>query len=74
MSAYERIRRQQVVREAEGYLELLSAFEDQWHAERLNRDRLAAYRPLDRLHQLVADLQPGALFAGRRAGWQAVAR
>lgn len=41
MSAFERLRRQQLVREAEGYLDLALVFGDQWSLPAALRDRLA---------------------------------
>ncbi len=41
MSAFERLRRQQLVREAEGYLDLALIFGDQWTLPSDIRDRLA---------------------------------
>lgn len=40
MSQIERIRRQQVLREAEGYLDLLMMFADRWPVEQAIRDRV----------------------------------
>ncbi|MFO0871260.1 MAG: hypothetical protein U0935_20235 [Pirellulales bacterium] len=50
MSEYSRIRRQQLVREAEGYLELAGMFADRWPLPRDLRDRLAQ-RALDTLQR-----------------------
>ena len=41
MSGYDRIRRQQAIREAEGYLDLIMVFVDQWPPTPAARDRLA---------------------------------
>ena len=41
MSSYDRVRRQQLLREAEGYLDLILAFADQWPPRAETRDRLA---------------------------------
>jgi Flp pilus assembly protein TadD len=41
VSAFERLRRQQLVREAEGYLDLALVFGDQWTLPQAIRDRLA---------------------------------
>ena len=51
VSAYQRIRRQQLMREAEGYLDLLMVFADQWDPTPESRDRLAQ-RAIDVLSQL----------------------
>ena len=51
VSAYQRIRRQQLMREAEGYLDLLMVFADQWDPTPQSRDRLAQ-RAIDVLSQL----------------------
>ena len=42
MSSYDRVRRQQLLREAEGYLDLIMVFADQWPPRAETRDRLAA--------------------------------
>ena len=60
MTKYQRIRRQQILREAEGYLDLIIAFSDQWPLDPALRDRLAL-RALDALQSLPAG-------AGQRAG------
>ena len=59
MSQYQRIRREQLLREAEGYLDLLMSFPNCWQPRRSVRDQLAQ-RALDTL----ARLDKGA---GRRA-------
>ena len=41
MSGYDRVRRQQVIREAEGYLDLIMVFVDQWPPTSEARDRVA---------------------------------
>ena len=46
MTTYHRIRRQQLLREAEGYLDLIMVFADQWSPTPTARDRLAQ-RALD---------------------------
>lgn len=51
MSRLSIIRRQQMLREAEGYLELISVLADRWPPRELNRDRLAR-RALDLLRPL----------------------
>jgi tetratricopeptide (TPR) repeat protein len=51
VSKYERIRRQQILREAEGYLDLITVVSDQWPLARTVRDRLAQ-RALDVLARL----------------------
>ena len=51
MDNYQRIRRQKILREAEGYLDLIIAFSDQWPLDVTLRDRLAQ-RALDALQRL----------------------
>lgn len=51
MTNYQRIRRQQILREAEGYLDLIIAFSDQWPLDEKLRDCLAR-RALDALQSL----------------------
>ncbi len=51
MPDLQRVRRQQILREAEGYLELLLAFADRWTPTVCNRNRLAQ-RVLDVLGRL----------------------
>jgi hypothetical protein len=41
MNNVERVRRKQIIREAEGYLELISLFEDRWQLDPELRVRLA---------------------------------
>lgn len=41
MTSVERVRRKQIIREAEGYLELISLFEDRWQLDPELRIRLA---------------------------------
>lgn len=53
MSKLERTRRQQLLREAEGYLELLTDCSEQWPVSPAARDRLAE-RALDCLRRLEA--------------------
>lgn len=50
MSETDRTRRQQLLREAEGYLDLATAFSDRWGIKPALRDRLAE-RALDQLRQ-----------------------
>ena len=45
MDNYQRIRRQQILREAEGYLDLIIAFSDQWPLDETLRDRLGSDEP-----------------------------
>jgi tetratricopeptide (TPR) repeat protein len=51
VSAYHRIRRKQLLREAEGYLELITVLEDRWPLSRGRREAVAsrALETLDRL-------------------------
>ena len=51
MTEYKRIRRRQILREAEGYLDLILAFEDRWPPRPVVRDRFAQ-KALDLLQQL----------------------
>ncbi len=51
MADHQRIRRQQLLREVEGYLDLLMVLSDQWPLRRQSRDQLAL-RALDTLSQL----------------------
>lgn len=53
VSEYSRIRRQQLVREAEGYLDLAGMFADRWPLPKDLRDRLAL-RALETLHRTSA--------------------
>ena len=55
MSGYERAGRQQRLREAEGYLDLLMVFADRWPPSLQSRDRLAQ-RALD----ILCELEPSA--------------
>lgn len=55
-TAYERVRRQQLLREAEGYLDLMMVFAEQWSLRPEVRDRLGE-RVLATLEQV--DDQPG---------------
>ncbi len=63
MSSRDRIRRQQILREAEGYLDLAMMFNEAWMLERERRYALAArsLSTLDRLDNDAAD-EPEALF------------
>ena len=58
MSELQRTRRQQLLREAEGYLELIMIFADQWPPHPVSRDRLArrALDTLDRIGDPGVDL------------------
>jgi tetratricopeptide (TPR) repeat protein len=51
MALSDRLRRQQIIREAEGYLDLVAALSDRWPVSPETRDRIAqrALRTLDRL-------------------------
>jgi len=51
VSSYQRIRRQQLQREVEGYLDLLTVFADRWEPSPKNRDRLAQ-RALNQIDNL----------------------
>lgn len=51
MFTYQRIRRKQLLRESEGYLDLATVFADRWPLDTTLRDRLAQ-RALDALVQL----------------------
>ena len=52
MSELQRTRRQQLLQEAEGYLELIMVFADQWPPHPVSRDRLAR-RALDTLDRII---------------------
>lgn len=54
ISTYHRVRRQQMLREAEGYLDLLMVFSDQWPLQPAVRDRLGE-RVLATLDQIDQD-------------------
>lgn len=56
MSGHERVRRQQLLREAEGYLELTTVFADQWCLRPDIRDQLSL-RALDSLDRLGKEYQ-----------------
>ncbi|ADB17085.1 Tetratricopeptide TPR_2 repeat protein [Pirellula staleyi DSM 6068] len=57
MSESQRIRRQQTLREAEGYLDLITVFGDRWPCHPDHRDKLAE-RVLSMLGKI--EMQPGA--------------
>ena len=59
MATYNRIRRQQLLQEAEGYLELASVLSDQFPLSIRSRDRIAQ-RALETLHKLECKVQNGA--------------
>lgn len=59
MSDKQRIRRQQILREAEGYLDLITVFGDRWVPPAQVRDRLA--------ERALATLEGLARFGGSRA-------
>jgi tetratricopeptide (TPR) repeat protein len=54
VSSYSRIRRQQLIQEAEGYLDLAMFFADQWPLDQTKRDRLAE-RALEALGDMPTD-------------------
>lgn len=51
MTSVDRIQRKQLIRAAEGYLDLIMAFDDRWPLEQPNRERLAQ-RALDALEKI----------------------
>lgn len=57
LSTYHRVRRQQLLREAEGYLDLLMVFAEQWPLRPEVRDRIGQ-RVLETLDQLELDHEP----------------
>ena len=63
MSAAERVQRRQLIRAAEGYLDLIMAFDDRWPLEIELRQRLAA-QAVDALDKIKAPLghKPYILF------------
>ncbi len=63
MALYQRIRRQQIIREAEGYLDLVTCLGDRWSTRRSVRDRVAqrAIDVLDQLHDGCAS-RPEVLY------------
>jgi Flp pilus assembly protein TadD len=67
LSDYQRIFRQKVLRQAEGYLDLVLAFADQWPLDATLRDRLAhrALEALDRLPPQSDQQAPVAYLTGQ---------
>ena len=51
MTTVDRIQRKQLIRAAEGYLDLIMAFDDRWPLEQENRNRLAE-RAMDSLNKI----------------------
>ena len=67
MFAYRRLRRKQIVREAEGYLDLATVFAERWPLRADLRDRLAqrALACLGRLDSAAADKAPAGYLRGQ---------
>jgi len=67
VSGVDRIRRQQVLREAEGYLDLVSLFEGEWSPSAVSTARLAnrCLDVLDRLPSNVAAGGPASFLRGQ---------
>jgi len=51
MTTVDRIQRKQLIRAAEGYLDLIMAFDDRWPLDQANRDKLAQ-RAMDALERI----------------------